>query len=491
MARSCCFTCLLLMFAVTMRAQEPVGTQRPALSPESELCISCHETYTPGIVADWRQSRHAVTTPAMGRAKPELERRISSPEIPAGLQDVVVGCYECHSLRASMHTDNFEHFGTVINIVVSPADCKTCHTREAEQFAGTKKEHALDNLEQNSVYRLLVETVTGIPHGRAGEVTPSDNAKNETCYACHGTRVEVRGTRTLQTDLGEAVVPVLSNWPNQGVGRVNPDGSKGACTACHPRHSFSLAVARNPYTCGQCHLEPDLPAFNVYKESKHGNILDSRGEKWEWETVPWTVGKDFSAPTCASCHNSLVVNTSGTIVTERSHNFGSRLWVRIFGLTYSHPQPKSGATYMIKNDDGLPLPTTFGNVPASGYLLGKEEQQQRKLLMKAGCRACHGVSWVDQQIAKIDSTNSEADRMVLAATQVLSDAWKGQLADQKNPFDETLEKKWIYQWLFYANSVRYATAMSGPDYAAFKNGWWDLTRNLEVMKMMVEERKRE
>jgi hypothetical protein len=24
--------------------------------------------------------------------------------------------------------------------------------------------------------------------------------------------------------------------------------------------------------------------------------------------------------------------------------------------------------------------------------------------------------------------------------------------------------------------------MSGPDYAAFKNGWWELTRNLQRMK---------
>ncbi len=31
------------------------------------------------------------------------------------------------------------------------------------------------------------------------------------------------------------------------------------------------------------------------------------------------------------------------------------------------------------------------------------------------------------------------------------------------------------QWFFRANSVRYASAMGGPDLAAFKNGWWSLT----------------
>lgn len=39
------------------------------------------------------------------------------------------------------------------------------------------------------------------------------------------------------------------------------------------------------------------------------------------------------------------------------------------------------------------------------------------------------------------------------------------------PDDEVVEQKWIAQWLVYANSVRYASAMSGPDYATFKNGW--------------------
>jgi len=46
---------------------------------------------------------------------------------------------------------------------------------------------------------------------------------------------------------------------------------------------------------------------------------------------------------------------------------------------------------------------------------------------------------------------------------------------------------WIRQWLFYSNSIRYASAMSGaPDYTAFKNGWWYLTDNLEEMKNWIE-----
>ena len=44
-------------------------------------------------------------------------------------------------------------------------------------------------------------------------------------------------------------------WPNAGVGRLNLDGSKGSCTSCHTRHRFSVAEARKPEACDQCHLQ--------------------------------------------------------------------------------------------------------------------------------------------------------------------------------------------------------------------------------------------
>ena len=63
------------------------------------------------------------------------------------------------------------------------------------------------------------------------------------------------------------------------------------------------------------------------------------------------------------------------------------------------------------------------------------------------------------------------------------DVWKNKLADRSNPFDESIEQMWIRQWLFYSNSVRYSSAMTGaPDYTSFKNGWWNLNENLQHMK---------
>ena len=463
---------------------------KPKISSETQECLDCHESVTPGIVADWRTSRHSSISFEQAVQKPELEKRVSSIEVADNLRDVVVGCYECHGLNADKHKDNFEHFGYKINVIVSPNDCSTCHIQEFTEYSHSKKASAENNLRKNPVYHALVNTVDGIKEFKDGKIISSNVSsftENETCFACHGTVVNVDGVRKINSDLGEIEVPKLTNWPNQGVGRINPDGSSGSCTACHPRHSFSIEIARQPHTCEQCHLEPDVPAYNIYMESKHGNIFESKHEAWKWEEVPWKLGEDFTAPTCAVCHNSLLTNSSGDVIAKRSHDFGSRLWVRIFGLIYSHPQPKDGETYEIKNKDGLPLPTTFSDVPASEYLISADEQKQRKDNMKNLCSSCHGTNWVESYFDKMDNTLKEADKMVAAATQILGSAWEKKLADNSNPFDETIEQMWVQQWLFYANSVRYASAMSGPDYATFKNGWWSLTKNLNDMHTLLQQ----
>lgn len=464
------------------------------ISQESKACITCHEMYTPGIVRDWRASLHAQITPAQALKKPEIARRISVAALPDGLSGIAVGCFECHSRNPEAHKDNFRHNGYKINVVVSPEDCRICHEKEVAQYAGSKKAHASGNLMKNPVYHSMVQTVTGVQRLEQGKLVQSVSSPvslTDTCLGCHGATIEVRGLKKIQGAAGEMMVPDLSPWPNQGVGRVNPDGSIGTCTACHSRHMFSIEMARKPATCGQCHLDPDVPAFNVYNASKHGNKYYSLGTKWNFTAVPWKLGEDFGAPTCAVCHNSLVVRPDGTIITERTHDFGARLWVRLFGLPYSHPQPVSGDTSIIRNADNQPLPLTLSGQPASTFLISPAEQAQRKAGMQRVCSGCHGASWVDGHFKRLDSTIAETDAMTLTASQLLFDAWLSGVADRTDPFDEELEKIWARQWLFYGNSIRYASAMTGAfDYASFKNGWWELAEKLQTMRERIDMLKR-
>lgn len=491
-----CTMAFVLFVGSIGSTEEKNGDHDAGLSPQTQACIGCHRSVTPGIVEDWLTSRHARMTPEKALKQPVLVRRISAETIPSELAEYAVGCYECHSLNPDRHQDNFQHMGYRINVVVSPNDCNTCHPVEVTQYTGSKKGQAWKNIMSNPVYHTLVSTIDGVKkvdNDRISMREPSPQTLQETCLGCHGTRVEVKGVKKVfsGSTWGEITVPELTNWPSQGVGRENPDGSIGSCTSCHPRHSFSIKVARKPYTCGQCHLDPDVPAYNVYKESKHGTLYETFEDRWDFEAVPWKIGKDFTAPTCASCHNSLIAAPDGTVIAGRTHDFGARLWVRLFGLVYAHPQPKDGNTTLIRNKDGLPLPTTFLNEPATDFLIGKTEQEKRYDTMKSVCRGCHSTRWISDHFAKMDNTIRETNDMTLAATKLMTEAWDRGIEDRANPFDEQIEKLWIRQWLFYANSIRYASAMTGaPDYAAFKNGWWELSDNLQKMRDTIKLKER-
>jgi hypothetical protein len=54
-------------------------------------------------------------------------------------------------------------------------------------------------------------------------------------------------------------------------------------------------------------------------------------------------------------------------------------------------------------------------------------------------------------------------------------------AQNDSIFNETIERKWTEQWLFFANSIRLASAMAGADYGVFANGRWYLSSNVHGM----------
>ncbi|ABU82135.1 multiheme c-type cytochrome [Ignicoccus hospitalis] len=512
--------------ANTVNLQEAVAKLKN-VSPQTKTCLSCHISVTPGIVADWLKSKMAHVTPAEAWQKPALEREVSTPldEIPANLRNVVVGCYECHGLNPEKHPDTIDHFGFKIHPIVTPNDCAVCHRTEVEQYSKSSKAWAYYNLMHNPIYRALVNASTMFTC--MGKTFGGERTSQETsCLACHGTVVKVVGTvDTISHGIPVTLVK-YEGYPNHGVGRVNPDGSLGACTACHPRHSFDIEIARSPYTCGQCHLDPDVPAFNVWKESKHGNIWFMHHKKYNMKAPAWKPGADFTAPTCATCHMSLLVNpVTGEVIAERTHNVDTRLWVRLFGLIYAHPMPRTGQHFKLSVEAmpestaealakqgltiakalvGVKLPMPISLAPdiktgkflyatlpdGSPGLISEEEMAKRREQMVKICSACHNTEYAEYRMRLLDTQIEETNKATLKTTVLLLKAWQSGLAhvDLAKPvtlFDEYIEKLWVESWLFYSNSIRYGTAMNGQDWTTFKRGWYQLTKDIEHMKTLL------
>ena len=209
----------------------------PTQSEQSKACAECHKKESHAIYEQW------------GSSDPSRAN---------------VGCYECHAAEEG-DLDGFTHEGELISVIVSPKDCARCHVQEFEEFAGSH--HAKAGRILGSLDNVLAEVVEGNNGFKTmGHPQGVSAAAVNGCWQCHGSEVVVLPDGSLDP----------ATWPNTGIGRINPDGSEGSCTACHTRHNFSAAQARTPDTCGKCHMGPDHPQIEIYKESKHGAIYELR-----------------------------------------------------------------------------------------------------------------------------------------------------------------------------------------------------------------------
>ncbi len=297
------------------------------------------------------------------------------------------------------------------------------------------------------------------------------------CMECHGSAVlPAKPNAIVGLDAPYAKVygtpdMVLLGWPNNGAGRINPDGSLGSCATCHTRHTFSISEARKPHTCGQCHLGYDHPQIEIYEESKHGNIYDSEGEEWNWSNLPWRPGIDFRAPTCATCHMSHLVDKNGKVIVAGTHDLGARLTWEIqakwsFGQTY-YPDPLNSGFAKKRPDWKNPL--TMGNAALSS------PDNPRGRMMSV-CKTCHSSDWVYSYFTWYDSVNMDYNITWNYALSLLKKAYKegiqvnraGEIIMNRKALpgdlDEYMEIMTYYIWHHEGRRWRMGASMMGPDY---------------------------
>jgi hypothetical protein len=134
---------------------------------------------------------------------------------------------------------------------------------------------------------------------------------------------------------------------------------------------------------------------------------------------------------------------------------------------------------VIRNKDGQPLPTDFAGGFADSFLIDRSEQDRRSRQFQGICLNCHGNSWVGGFWRRFENTIQRTNGVTRTATEIMQEIWEKGYADAADPFDEAVEKQWSENWLFWANTVRLASAMGGGgDYGVFADGRFQLSQNV-------------
>lgn len=413
---------LLALSALSILTGGPAQAAKVSLDPgqwghpAGEACLSCHQKASGGLAREWQESAH---------------------------QQAGVNCMDCHQADRS-DPDAREHEGQVIAVIVSPQDCGRCHTQEFTEQQGSVHAEAQALIKDR--IPALADHLTGPAVQAAG------------CDQCHGSVVKVRGDGSLDP----------ATWPNSGIGRLNPDGSKGSCSACHGRHRFSKAQAREPEACVRCHAGPDSPDKEIYEASKHGMLYAAARERMNLNAPEWVAGRDYTAaPTCVTCH----MGAAGKL--PATHDVGLR-------NAWSLNSPVSERQFLVILEDGSklelpatePVPKRGAEIAKADGTLGKVKSvgtpERRRQAMTLVCQECHGKGLTDAFMKQFDNVVElfngkfgEPARAIMA----------GLYAREKLtplPFDEPIEFTYWELWHDEGARARHGAAMASPNHT-----WWE------------------
>ena len=383
---------LILCLLTLTSAARPQGAAPASIaklaasaSSQSQACIRCHqEKATPLAVQQWAASKHATSG---------------------------IGCYECHQAGKD-RPDSFEHYTFRISVLVTPKVCGSCHAQQTDEFE--KSHHAQAGQILGSLDNVL------------GDIIEGPQAAINGCAKCHGSVVKVVGNGKLDP----------TTWPNEGIGRINPDGSKGSCSVCHSRHTFSLAIARQPESCGYCHLGPDHPQEEIYTESKHGVTYRSLIGQMNLNSDSWVLGKDYNvAPTCDTCH------MGATSKLPATHDVGARL------------------SWNLRPE----------------IAIKQKDWQDKRGAMKSVCLNCHASDWVDNFYTQFDGVVDLGNDKFFAPSKDIMAKLQAAGKITSTPFDTKIKWTYFELWHHQGRRARMGASMNGPDYVQW-HGFYEVAK---------------
>lgn len=438
--------------------------RNPRIQEINKKCVTCHLKENKSLVLQWENSPHAAA------------------------KEGQVGCYNCHAAEKGDEY-GYDHEGAFIKTILSPNDCGECHKPEAEEMKVSH--HATAGEIMASLDNMLAEVVAGMPGNKSD--------MHSGCWQCHGTIVALerdKNGKPLYTSTG---APKLNyeTWPNTGIGRINPDGSKGSCMACHSKHSFRASIARQPDNCGKCHLGPDHPQKEIYEESKHGIAFftaakDSGTNSMNiYKDGKWVLGEDYyTAPTCSTCHMGAFVKLNGG-VAKNTHNVGDRIsWNlrapvsdKLNRVTFEDgsvtdisgniaPRPGQKAQHQVYEKKGDKLQKNITEKTIKSVVTW----QQRRENMQSMCKSCHGVAQIKDFYTQFDDFITLYNEKFAKPGKEIEDMLKKDGIWKNSGFQNRLGYSWFEVWHHEGRRARMAAAMHAPDYTHW-HGLYEVSRN--------------
>jgi len=357
-----------------------------------------------------------------------------------------VGCADCHG-------DGHLSAADVAGVrIPTPETCADCHEDEVDQFQAGK--HAL-----------AWASMKAMPTAHWQPMALMEGMKG--CGGCHKIG--------LKTE--EDVKALKKEGAGFGV---------ASCDACHTRHVFSVAEARQPQACRTCHMGFDHPQWEMYSSSKHGvrHDLKQRG------TLPDSV----AAPTCQTCH-----------LPGGTHN--NRTGWGFLAVRLPMPEDKlwaaDRATILqglgVLDPEGQPTPRLELVKSAELVRLTQEDWQQQRDRMIETCNQCHSRNFAQAELAKGDEMIKQADRVMAKAIRIVAGLYKdATLAKPKGYAHEfpdllafhdaptVIEQKLFVMFFKHRMRTFQGTFHANPDYALWY-GWSAMQRDLTEIRALAKE----
>ena len=320
------------------------------------------------------------------------------------------------------------HNGFTIAKHLTAKNCSQCHTTEYNQFL--KSRHAAP----------AWAAVRGVQDFTAEQIAFSETY--------HEGAVD-RPPNKLALKEGQSAIDVGCLGCHD-IGKPNPDGSIGTCTDCHARHSASIALAREPETCGQCHMGPDHSQLEIFHESKHGVLYNAQKAKMDLHAAPKRLSTaDMPVPTCASCH------LSGLDGLKVTHDTTERLSYWLFAAV-SQKRP----TY-----------------------------HQGQAAMKETCMLCHAESHVERFYREAEVVLQDTNAKIEEAKALMAALRKEELLTPE-PFDEPIEFIYFDLWHYYGRTAKHGAIMGGADFVQWHGNYELLLKMTEMKQIATKLRER-